>query len=363
MKEVATMDSTIIIILLIALLAALAIWGVVSALRKRNRLRKPAETAPATIPPDPWEVLAESLKDNLAAMNTSMQSLNTTLNDSMHTLMKQDGQTLERLEAVGKGQENLTTATNQLQNLLSDNQHRGYYGERLADIVIEAAGYQEGVSYYRHIPIKDQPGDASGEPDFSFLLPGDRLMHMDVKFPLTNYKKYLDTEDEMVAKDHLHKFYKDVETKMKEILKYADDENGVGFVLMYIPVESIWSVILSQKGNPKKPSLWTLAEKYRVVLCSPTTLLSILLMVNNLTEAYRVIAQGQNLIKAARLLEKRWNDYNSKMDEVKGNFKRVHTNFTNLLGARATKLQESFDELRALHKDDQEAPAEPSDTS
>ena len=85
----------------------------------------------------------------------------------------------------------LSQTTQSLREALSSTKVRGQWGERMAEDVLRLAGFVEGVNYRKQHAI------ATGIPDFTFLLPDDLCLHMDVKFPLDNYLRYLEAEGDI----------------------------------------------------------------------------------------------------------------------------------------------------------------------
>ena len=85
----------------------------------------------------------------------------------------------------------LSQRTADLNEVLSSSQKRGQWGERLAEDMIRAAGLVEGVNY-----SKQDTTAAGGRPDFTFTMPPDRVLFMDVKFPLDRYVAHLDADDD-----------------------------------------------------------------------------------------------------------------------------------------------------------------------
>ena len=53
----------------------------------------------------------------------------------------------------------------------------------MAEDVLCLAGFVEGVQYRKQKAVEQ----GSGIPDFTFLLPQNSILYMDVKFPLDNY--------------------------------------------------------------------------------------------------------------------------------------------------------------------------------
>src|SRR3546814_14984787 len=74
-----------------------------------------------------------------------------------------------------------------MREALASPKARGQWGERMADDVLRLAGMVAGVTYRKQTAIT-----GGSIPDVTFLLPGGRVLHMDVKFPVDNYLRNLE---------------------------------------------------------------------------------------------------------------------------------------------------------------------------
>src|SRR5205085_7430202 len=81
----------------------------------------------------------------------------------------------------------LNATAGALREVLASPKARGQWGERMADDVLRLAGLVEGISY-----VKQRATRHGTIPDVTFLLPGARVLHMDVKFPIANYIRCLE---------------------------------------------------------------------------------------------------------------------------------------------------------------------------
>ena len=95
-------------------------------------------------------------------------------------------------EAGHRTMQDLGAETARLQRALSGGQTRGQWGERMAEDVLRVAGMLEEVNYRKNRQLEG----GSGRPDYTFLLPQGRVLHMDVKFPLAGYLRYLEAGSE-----------------------------------------------------------------------------------------------------------------------------------------------------------------------
>jgi len=65
-------------------------------------------------------------------------------------------------------------------------------GERMAEDVLRMAGLVRNINYLKQKTLTNN----NLRPDFTFLLPNELKLNMDVKFPLNNYMKYIEAEAE-----------------------------------------------------------------------------------------------------------------------------------------------------------------------
>ena len=107
-----------------------------------------------------------------------------------------------------------------------------------------------------------------------YIIPKEKVINMDVKFPLAHYERYIDSDDEHIRSSEKAAFLKDVKKHVRDITKrsYIDPSSGtLDYVLMLVPNESIYSFI-----NKEDSAVIDFALENKVLLCSPLTLYAIL---------------------------------------------------------------------------------------
>ena len=109
-------------------------------------------------------------------------------------------------------------------------------------------------------------------PDYTFYLPQSKTINMDVKFPLDNYKKYVESDDDIIKENSKNEFLKDVKKHIKAITNrsYINPAEGtVDYVLMFIPNESIYSFILENEKtvNILEIAFSTLVIQSSILVC------------------------------------------------------------------------------------------------
>jgi DNA recombination protein RmuC len=114
----------------------------------------------------------------------------------------------------------------------------------------------------------------SGEKVDAVIKMGDRLVPVDSKFPLENFRRMLQAESEDKKKIFKKQFSSDVKKHIDSIaLKYIlPDEKTYQFALMYIPAENIYyEIIIKDQEFQERKTISTYALEKKVIPVSPNT--------------------------------------------------------------------------------------------
>src|SRR6476620_2729784 len=125
------------------------------------------------------------------------------------------GELSNELRRQHEGLTALSEHPQSLREALASSKARGQWGERMAEDVLRLAGLLEGVQYRKQKAVEQ----GTGIPDFTFLLPQDAILYMDVKFPLDNYVRYVNAETELEQTRFRDDFVKDVKGKVRELVQ------------------------------------------------------------------------------------------------------------------------------------------------
>jgi DNA recombination protein RmuC len=222
---------------------------------------------------------------------------------------EQYGSLTTHLEQARRVTTELQTTTAALRAALANPQRRGQWGERIAEDVLRLAGFVEGVSYTKQEVIEDQK-----RPDFTFPLPNNQRVHMDVKFPAGQYLKMLEAPDEATAATHRTQFLRDIRNRFREVTErnYIDPAAGtVDYVLVFIPNEQIYSFM-----HEHDPALMDDALKQKVVLCSPLTLYAVLAVMRQVAERFRLQESSREILALLASFRKQWAKYSDVVDKL-----------------------------------------------
>jgi len=114
----------------------------------------------------------------------------------------------------------------------------------------------------------------SGEKVDAAIKLGDNLVPVDAKFPLENFKKYVEEEAAKEKETLRKKFVADVKKHIDDIAsKYIlPDEGTYNFALMYIPAENIYyETIIKDEAFGEERSIFSYSLERRVIPVSPNS--------------------------------------------------------------------------------------------
>lgn len=268
------------------------------------------------------------------------------LREYVESTDKSRGESVASLSAVvtesRKTMEALGAATGKLTEVLASGQARGQWGERMAEDILRVAGFVEGVQYRKNTQLED----GTGRPDYTFLLPEEQILHMDVKFPLAAYVRYVeagsDTERETAARE----FVRDTRARIREVTTrdYIDPANGtLDYVLLFIPNEQVYGFIHEQA-----PDMLDSALEQRVVLCSPFTLFAILAVIRQAVSNFNLSQQTGEILTALGQFNQQWIKYKDQADTVRRRMELALRGFDELVGVRTRALDRQIDRVEQL---------------
>ena len=254
------------------------------------------------------------------------------------------GQLTEQIRNVGEQAAALTASTGTLREALSSSQARGQWGERMAEDILRLMGMKEGVNYRK----QETMGANGSRPDFSFMLPGDMKLNMDVKFPLDNYLRFVEAESDTEKPAHRDAFLRDVRQKVKEVSSrgYIDTSQGtVDYVLLFIPNESVYSFI-----HENDPRLLDDALRNKVIWCSPSTLYCVLAVVRHAVDNFALEQTSKEIISLMGSFKDQWEKYQGSVVVLGNRLESTQKAFEQVRGTRKRALDRPLDKIDELRK-------------
>jgi DNA recombination protein RmuC len=258
---------------------------------------------------------------------------------------RQYGELSAQLTDQRDGLVSLLTTTQGLREALSSTKARGQWGERMAEDVLRLAGFLENVNYKKQRAVQG----GRGIPDFTFFLPNELVLHMDVKFPLDNYIRSLEATSELDEKRYRDAYLRDVRARVKELKgrDYVDPGGStVDFVLLFIPNEGVYAYIHEHDGSIVED-----AVRNGVVFCSPLTLFSVLALIRQTCDNFQLARTSDQILTLLGEFVDQWGRFTGQMDKVGQRIESVRKEFETLTGTRRRMLERPLDRIESLRQE------------
>ncbi len=280
----------------------------------------------------------------LEAIKGDLQKVETLVTNFDSKREKSFGEISAQLKLTAEQTGKLHETTNKLQAALGNTKVRGQWGERMAADILQLVGFVENVNYTRQ---KTQE-IARTRPDYTFLLPQNLKVNMDVKFPLNNYLNYLNAESEADRETFKKKFIEDTRLKIKEV-KTRDyinpEENTVDYALMFIPNEQLFRFIHENCGPIVDDAL-----QEKVVLCSPVTLFAVLCVMRKAVEIFNLDRATKEILSHLDAVSKQWEMFKASMDKMGKKIEEAQREYNHLVTTRSNQLDRPFLKIEALRQ-------------
>lgn len=219
---------------------------------------------------------------------------------------------MELNQTIGKEAKDLTQA------LKGNNKTQGDWGEMILRDILENCGLQEGVHFTVQQTIDERGNKLTSEngqgvrPDVVVRFPQDKAIIIDSKVSLSSYVDFSTEDDETKRKQLLDKHIISVKKHIDELKgrKYQKAiSNSADFIMMFIPNESAYIAAMQHDNN-----IWKYAYDNHVIIISPTHLISVLKLVDQLWQHDK---QTKNALKIAEETGKLYDKFAGFIEDMK----------------------------------------------
>lgn len=184
-------------------------------------------------------------------------------------------------------------ANNLTKALKGDTKKQGDWGEMVLERILEKSGLEKGREYQVQQNLSDNEGN-SKRPDVILNYPDNRKVVIDSKVSLVEYEKFANSdnndEQQKFLKNHIRSLRTHIDTLSQK--NYHELVSSLDFTMMFIPIEPAYLEAVKEDED-----LWYYAYNKRILLISPTHLVSALKMINDL---WKRDTQNKNALEIAR---------------------------------------------------------------
>lgn len=272
-----------------------------------------------------FNALNDKIEERLIRIN---EKVNNRLDENFEKTNKTFMSVLERLSKIDEAQKKIETLSSDivsLQGILTDKKSRGTFGEVNLNNILRSVFGENNTKIY-DLQHKFPNGSIADAVIFAPSPLG--TVAIDSKFPLENYQNMVNRDISKVEREMYEKKFKmDVKKHIDDIKnKYIIDGITSNQAFMFLPAEALFAEL-----NAYHQDIIEYAYKSRVWITSPTTLMSMLTVVQTVIknmerDKYAVIIQKELSalsLEFARYKE-RWDSLQRSIDRVSKDVKDVN---------------------------------------
>lgn len=226
---------------------------------------------------------------------------------------------IKRLALIDVAQKRITELSGNvmnLQELLNDKRARGAFGEVQLSALINNMLPEQHFSF-QHLLSNHK------RPDCMLFLPEPTgNIAIDAKFPLENYRILTDINSHESDKQQAEKQFKiDIRKHIQDIAsKYIIQNETADGAMMFIPAESIFTEI-----HARHPDLVELAQKAKIWMVSPTTMMAVLTTVRAVLKDAATRKQVHEIQKHLGMLANDFERFQIRMDSLAKRIALAHS--------------------------------------
>lgn len=301
----------------------------------------------------------EAIKGIINPLNESLKTMDQKINDLEGKRVAAYRDVWNYLDQVKQTTEGLKKETTNLVGALKTSHSRGRYGEIALKRLVEYAGMIEHCHFQEQVTVEDE--GAKLRPDMIINLPESKRLVVDSKVPLSSYLKIFETDDLEQQRVFLNLHTNAVRDHLKKLSAksyWNQFEEAPDFVIMYMHIESSFGAALQAY-----PELIEEAFKSRVIVATPTILISILMSVGYSWNQIKTMENIEEIRSAAvelfdrstvfinhivglgNNLETTVDYYNKAIGSLEGNFMPQARKINNLSQAYTKKILKDLDPI------------------
>ena len=238
----------------------------------------------------------------------------------------------------------LQETTSHLTNILGNVKLRGQWGERVVEDIIEKCGLIENINYLKQKKMDGSPN----RPDYTFILPNNHKVNMDVKFALDNYIQMVNAQTSQEREQFKKEFLRNVDERIKEIRDRGyinPSENTLDFVLLFIPNEQVFGFI-----QESVPGLMDRALQEKVVICSPFTLYAMLSVIRQAYENFRYEKDLKKIIDVIEQFSKTYELFKKRFEEIGNSIEKLQDQYTDVRDKSFKNLDSKISKIEDYKK-------------
>jgi DNA recombination protein RmuC len=207
----------------------------------------------------------------------------------------------------------------------------------ILESILEKSGLVKGREYFMEYQLMDENGnplksDAEGKkmrPDAVIKYPDNRSVIVDAKVSLNAFTRFIASSDAQEQKKEIDAHVAAVKTHIITLSNkgYDDYNKALDFVMMFVPSEPAY--IAAMQGDPE---LWNFAYEKRILLLSPTNLITSLKLIADLWKREYQNQHAHEIARRGALLYDKFVGFVDNLNKVGAKIEEAATAYNNARG-------------------------------
>ncbi len=255
---------------------------------------------------------------------------------------------VKRLALIDEAQKRITELSSNvvsLQEVLTDKRSRGAFGE------VQMAGLISNVMPEASYALQYTLSNGTRVDCMMFLPEPTGHIAIDSKFPLDSFQKMMDNDASDASRTAAEKQFRlDIKKHIKDIAdKYIIENETADGAIMFIPAEAVFAEI-----HAHQPQLVAEAQRARVWMVSPTTLMAVLTTARAVLKDSATRKQVHVIQEHLVNLAKDFDRFRKRMDNLSKHIQLANKDVTDV-HISANKISSRFEKIEKVELQDEDA--------
>lgn len=288
------------------------------------------------------------LKENIELFKKTITDNYTTEAKERYSLQERIKELIELNHTIGKEAKDLTQA------LKGNSKMQGDWGEMILENILEKSGLTRDQEFFIQTSTNEDGKTIRNEdgrllrPDVIVKFPDGKILVIDSKVSLTAYVNYINCDTPELQEQYIKQHLSSIRSHISELRnkRYQDFVGGnTDFVMMFVPNEAAYITAMQHDSG-----LWQEAYDSRVVIISPTHLISVLKLIYQLWSHDKQTRNAINIAEESGRLYDKFVNFVNDMNRIEKGLNQTQNAFedamrklangTGNLITRAEKLKE-----------------------
>ncbi len=255
---------------------------------------------------------------------------------------------VKRLALIDEAQKRITELSGNvvsLQEVLTDKRSRGAFGE------VQMAGLIRNIMPEGSYALQHSLSNGTRVDCMMFLPDPTGNIAIDSKFPLDSFQKMMDDEASDAERTKAERQFRiDIKKHIKDIAdKYIIENETADGAIMFIPAEAVFAEI-----HAHQPQLVTEAQRARVWMVSPTTLMAVLTTARAVLKDSATRKQVHVIQEHLVFLARDFDRFRKRMDNLSKHIQQANKDVEEV-HISAHKISTRFEKIEQVELKDEKA--------